>query len=114
MASFLFTLSVNFLLVFLSSCLAFLLAGRGFCRLRRILAASLILSALCTLLFCLGALRNDAAAMIACFSALFCVLTAPYFLSRYLLRLPRLRAAFSGLLFILLILLWNSVSYALC
>lgn len=114
MASFLFTLSVNFLLVFLSSCLAFLLAGRGFCRLRRILAAALILSALCTLLFCLGALRNDAAAIIAFFSALFCVLTAPYFLSRYLLRLPLLRSAFSGLLFILLILLWNFVSYALC
>lgn len=114
MASFLFTLSVNFLLVFLSSCLAFLLAGRGFCRLRRILAAALILSALCTLLFCLGALRNDAAAIIACFSALFCVLTAPYFLSRYLLRLPRSRAFIASVLFLLLVLILGSIGYGCC
>lgn len=111
MAFFLFCISVNFFLSFLMSFLAFWLVGRGFCRLRRVVAAALILSALVTLLFCLAALLKDPAGVIASFAALFCVLTAPYLLTRRLLRLPRSRAFISAVIFILFILLLGTISY---
>lgn len=111
MTFFLFCFSVNFFPVSLISVLAFWLVGRGFCRLRRILAAALILSALVTLLFCLAALLKDAAAIIAGFAALFCVLTAPYFLSRYVLHLPSIRAFIASVLFLLLVLVLGSISF---
>ncbi len=111
---FLFSLALNFFLLFLISLLAFWLVGRGYCRLRRMLAAALILSVLVTLPACLGAVLEEAAAIIACFAALFCVLTAPYFLSRYLLRLPRSRAFIASVLFLLLVLILGSIGYGCC
>lgn len=114
MAFFLSCFSVNFFLAFLMSFLAFWLVGRGFCRLRRVFAAALILSALVTLLFCLAALLKDPAGIIASFAALFCVLTAPYFLSRYALRLPLSRACIASVLFLLLILILGSIAMGYC
>lgn len=78
------------------------------------LAAALILSALVTLPACLGAELEEAAAIIACFAALFCVLTVPYFLSRYLLSLPRSRAFIASVLFLLLVLILGSIGYGCC
>lgn len=114
MAFSLFCILVNVFPMFLISLLAFWLVGRGFCRFRRVLAAALIQSVLVTLLAFLGAVLEEAAAMIACFAALFCVLTAPYFLSRYLLRLPRSRAFIASVLFLLLVLILGSIGYGCC
>lgn len=110
MASFLADFSVNFFLVSLMSLLAFWLVGRGFCRFRRILAATLILSALVTLLCCLAAMLNEPAGMIAGAAAFLCVLTVPYFLSRYVLLLPLSRALIASVLFLLLIMILGSIA----
>lgn len=74
------------------------------------LAAALILSALVTLLCCLACLLNDPADIIASVAAFFCVLTAPYFLSRYVLRIPLSRALISFVLFLLLFMILGSIS----
>lgn len=94
-----------FVILFIVSLLTFWFVGSSFCRLGRILSAALILSAVCALLLI------PELPLVFAFAAFVWMLTAPYLLTRRLLRLPRSRAYIAAVIFILFILLLCTISY---
>lgn len=105
------SVSTTLSILFVVSLLSFWLVGSSFCGVGRIVAAGLLQSVLLTLLIILLLVTKPEPRRAYAFACLFCLLTVPYVLSRCLLRLPRRRAAFSGPLLFLLILLVGSIGY---
>lgn len=94
-----------FVILFIVSLLTFWFVGSSLCRFYRILSAALILSAVCALL-----LVPELSPVFA-LAAFVWILTAPYLLTRRLLRLPRSRAFIAEVIFILFILLLCTIGY---
>lgn len=94
-----------FIVLFVVSLLTFWLVGSSFCRFWRILLTALIQSVTLALL-----LVPELPHVFA-FAAFVWILTAPYVLSRRLLKLPRSRAFIAEVIFILFILLLGTIGY---
>lgn len=94
-----------FVILFVVSLLTFWFVGSSFCRLGRILSAALIFSVVFALL-----LVPELPPVFA-LAAFVWMLTAPYLLTRRLLRLPRSRAVIAEVIFILFILLLGTIGY---
>lgn len=94
-----------FVILFIGSLLMFWLVGSSFCRFWRILSAALILSAVFALLLV------PELPLVFAFAAFAWMLTAPYLLTRHLLRLPRSRALIAAVIFILFVLLLGTIGY---
>lgn len=95
-----------FVILFIGSLLMFWLVGSSFCRFWRILSAALILSAVFALLLV------PELHLVFAFAAFVWILTAPYVLSRRLLKLPRSRAFIADVIFLLFILLLGTIGYS--
>lgn len=94
-----------FVVLSVVSLLTFWLVGSSFCRFWRILSAALIQSVTLALL-----LVPELHPVFA-FAAFVWILTAPYVLSRRLLKLPRSRAFIAEVIFLLFILLLGTIGY---